>query len=379
MSEHVVVVGGSVAATAFIERLREVDGDQRVTVIDPDPHAPYDRPPLSKHYLAEGDPSDIAVDWGGLDVEIVRAAAVSLDSRARSVSIRDEAGVRSIPYDRALIATGALPIRLPFEPPDTFTLRSAEDAHRLRAAVRHGQHVAIIGAGAIGVELASSLTARGVRVTLLDRAAGPLERLLAGHLSAELTAWLEAAGVDCRWGAGITSVACTNGGWLIELNGQPDLTPDLVVSAVGSRPAVGWLEESGVLTDGALLVDDVGAVLIDGQPSPTLFAVGDAASRRIGDRTTRTESWEAARLQASHVASYLAGVEPEPDPLPYFWTEVAGRKVQVVGVLDPAGTLRLEFENPERGALQYAVEGVEGTAWIGVNAQPRIARLRMGG
>lgn len=379
MTRHLVVVGGSVAATAFIERLREVGVDDHVVVIDPDPHAPYDRPPLSKHYLVEGEPADIAVDWRDLDVELIRAEAMGLDLESQTIRTRAASGEGSVPFERLVIATGALPVRLPFEPPDTLTLRSADDAHLLRAAVRPGEHVAIIGAGAIGVELASSFAAQGVRVTLLDRALGPLERLLAGHLATELTKWLEEAGVRCVWNAGIMAVTHTDDGWSIQLKGQPDMRPDVVISAVGSRPAVGWLAESGALTGGALLVDEGGAVLIDGRASETVFAVGDVASRTVGNVISRTESWEAARQQASDVASHFADVDREPDSLAYFWTEVAGRKVQVVGLLDPAAAPALEFENPERAALLYKVEGSRGPAWIGINAQPRIARLRMGG
>lgn len=380
MSDQIVVVGGSVATTAFIERLRELGSTTRVVVVDADPDAPYDRPPLSKRYLVEGDVGDIAVDWSDLDVTLVRGLAIGVDRAGRELHVRTESGSsHGIPYGRLVIATGAVPARLPIEPPDTAVLRSAADARHLRQVAQEGTTAIIIGAGAIGVELASSLSVRGVRVVLLDRAGGPLERLLSGHLAGQITEWLTESGVDCRWHADIARIGRHGDRWRVELGDSEVLEGELLVSAVGARPAVAWLSESGLLTDGALIVDYGGRVLGPDGPIPDVSAMGDVVSRRAADGSLhRSESWASARRDGAVLAEDLCGVVRQPEPLPYFWTEVAGRNIQVVGTLNPGFAPQLEFENPERRAALYRVGSDGESAWIGVNAQPQIAKLLMG-
>lgn len=380
MSDQLVVVGASVATTAFLERMRELGDSRPITVVEGDPDAPYDRPPLSKSFLLGGDIEDIAVDWTGLGANRVNGWATGTWPAGKVLSIRnDKGGERELEYGQLVIATGATPVRLAIEPADTLTLRSAEDARRLRARASAGQRVTIIGAGAIGVELASSLTMRGSHVVLLDRAPGPLERLLSGHLAADVTQWLTTAGVDCRWGAGIGAIQRLRTGWRVELADGTRLDSDVLLSAVGARPSVGWLAGTTLLTDGLLLADERGRVTNAGGVVPDHFAIGDAVSRRYPDGTTeRSESWAAARLHGARLAEELCGALSEPGPRPYFWTEVAGRKVQVVGSLRPGMSLQVEFENPERGSVLYRASDGVAEAWIGVNAQPRIARLLMG-
>ncbi len=380
MSNELVVVGASVATAAFLERMRELGDVRPVTVVDGDPDAPYDRPPLSKSFLLGGDMADIAVDWTGLGANRVHGWAIGTRPASKVLSVRDDDGCESeLDYGQLVIATGATPVRLAIEPPDTLTLRSAEDARRLRARASAGRSVTIIGAGAIGVELASSLTLRGSHVVLLDRASGPLERLLSGHLAGDVTRWLTTAGVDCRWGADIAAIHRVTTGWRVELANGTSLDSDVLVSAVGARPAVGWLADTTLLTDGLLLADELGRVTNAGGVVPDHFAIGDAVSRLSPDGTTeRSESWAAARLHGARLAEALCGALSEPGPRPYFWTEVAGRKVQVVGSLRPGMSLQVEFENPERGSVLYRASDGVAEAWIGVNAQPRIAQLLTG-
>jgi len=383
MTIPLVVVGGSVATTAFIERMRELGNADPITVVDADPDAPYDRPPLSKHrYLIEARAEEIALDWSDLDVTMVRSQAVGVDWLGHLLQVRDEHGQpRDISYGRLVIATGASPARLPIEPPNTVVLRSAADARHVRTATADNQSVIIIGAGAIGVELASSLASSGSQVRLLDRAAGPLERLLAGHLAAETTTWLEEAGIVCRWGVGIAGIGRAENEWEVELDGGECLRADVLISAVGARPAVDWLSDSQLLTDGVLLADDRGRVTTPNGLASDIYAIGDVVTRLLPDGTReRTESWAAARQHGTHLAEVLSGAESQRAPAQYFWTEVAGRIIQIVGVLQPNAKLEVVATNPERRSVLYRVTGGPGEAdaWIGVNAQPLIARIQMG-
>lgn len=137
--------------------------------------------------------------------------------------------------------------------------------------------------------------------------------------------------------------------------------------------------DSGLLTEGALLVDDHGRVISRGHASENIFAMGDVVTRRLEDGSfRRTESWAAARQHATDLAEDLCGHGRRPTQKPYFWTEVAGRMVQVVGTLDAADPLTLESSNPDRRSAFYRVGADDANAaWIGVNSQPKIARLLM--
>lgn len=375
------VVGASVAGEALVSRLRDEGYGGRILVIDRDPRMPYERPPLSKRYLADSDPAEISVEWdAGLEVTV--AEAVSVDPEARELRVRfsGEADERALNYQRLVIATGAAPVRLPIEPDGVLRLRTAADADRIRAAATvPGTRVGIIGAGAIGVELATSLRALGCEVTVLDKADRPLERLLAGHLGGEVTGWLEGMGIECRWGVDIAEIAGDPGDWRVRLGSGESVPFDLLIGAVGARPTVEWLESSGLLSEGRLLCDTDGRVLGPQGPREHEFAIGDVVTRRFADGSlTRTESWTAAAEQGAQLADRLLGREPDDPEIPYFWTEVADRRVQVLGALRPGGELEIEFQNQTRGQVLYRVgEGEAADGWIGVNTPGQIAQRRM--
>jgi 3-phenylpropionate/trans-cinnamate dioxygenase ferredoxin reductase subunit len=379
MREKLIVVGASVAAAAFVDRLRELGYSEAMLVIDTDPDAPHDRPPLSKRFMTSPDTTDISLNWDTVLTPITWATALSMNAESRTLTVLTShtGRERVIEFDRLVIATGAEPVHLPIEPDGVLAFRTASDARRIRDMAVPGKRAAIIGAGAIGVELASSLRTLGVEVTVIDRAVAPLERLLSGYLGADVTSWLEVEGIECVWRAMIESIDRTDSGWEVSVAGRLPVVADFVITAVGAKPAVGWLRSSGLLQDGALLVDGTSNVVVDGKKVPGIFAIGDVASREVGDgRIIRTESWTAAREQGTRLAEDLRGVAHETDSLPYFWTEVAGRMIQVAGELPANGAVTVEFENPQRRSVLYRVEGSNGTTgWIGVNAQPRIAQL----
>lgn len=405
-----VVVGASVAAEALVTRLREGAGQGEgfagtILVIDRDPRMPYERPPLTKRYLTDPDDTDIAVEWeSGVSVTLAEATHLDAERRELTVVMGGDGSTGVVGYEQLVIATGAAPIRLPIEPDGVLRLRRAEDADRIREVAGSGARVGIIGAGAIGVELATSMNALGCAVTLLDKADRPLERLLAGHLGSEVTGWLEGLGVDCRWGVDIEGIDGAPGDWSVRLGGGEELRFDALVGAVGARPVVGWLESSGLLggdqssgderTGGQLVCDDAGRVLVPGGRQDRVFGIGDVVTRRFADGSlVRTESWSAAAEQGRQLADLLLGRSPAEAEISYFWTDVAGKKVQVLGALAREGRLWAEFENAARGAVLYRVAAGEsageggsegagealGGGWIGINAPAQIAQRRMAG
>lgn len=377
----IVVVGASVAAEAFTTRLHEIGFDGTILVVDRDTRMPYERPPLSKAFLTRPEDTELAVGWHET-VSIVPAEAVGVDAESKTVSLIELGSGKEflVGYQTLVIATGASPLRLPIEPAGVLRLRTVADSEAIRGAAAPGTRVGIIGAGAIGAELATSLTENGAEVVLLDKADRPLERLLAGHLGADVTSWLQSIGVDCRWGVDLERVSGSPGTWQLHCGDGSEIACDVLVSAVGVAPVTDWLEGSGLLTEGSLICSDEGRVIADGAEHPDIFAIGDVATHRDADgHLYRTESWTAAADSGARLAERIGGQPVSPAEPPYFWTDVAGRKVQVLGTPSRDGVISVEFENPDRGAVLYKVTAEDGTeGWIGVNAQPKIAMLRMG-
>jgi NADPH-dependent 2,4-dienoyl-CoA reductase/sulfur reductase-like enzyme len=226
-------------------------------------------------------------------------------------------------YDRLVLATGATPVRLP-GPGLQRVLRTLDDALELRGLLRPGLKLVVAGAGWIGAELATAAAAHGAVVTVLDAADAPLSAAVGAEVGAQTARWYAAAGVDLVLGQAVESVqpgglALAGGGWL---------AADEVVTAVGVRPATGWLDGSGVRLEAGVAADD-------GMRSsvPGVYAAGDCASfasRRFG-RRLRVEHWDVALHGPEVVAANLLGGSEVYDPVPYFWSEQFGKMLQYVG------------------------------------------------
>lgn len=369
------------AAEALTARLRELEFVGEILVIDRDKRMPYERPPLSKQFLTSGEDGFIEVEWEQ-QVEMICAEAVGVDVDSKTLELitLPEAKPLSVGFKKIVITTGASPFHLPIEPEGVWGLRTVDDAEKIRQAALKHASFGVIGAGAIGVELASSLSNLGVHVTLFDKADWPLERLLAGHLGETVASWLREIGVTCEFGADIKSISGVSGDWQIQLGDKRQLKFGALISAVGARPTVGWLADSGLLIDGQLICDSYGRVLTLNGFSTDVYGAGDVVTRKSPTGTlSRTESWAAASEQGMRLAEFLTHVDISEGEEPYFWTDVAGRKIQVFGSLSSDSSLEIDSENPERGSTLYRATAPDGTiGWIGINAQQAIAKLRMG-
>ncbi|HTV98688.1 MAG TPA: FAD-dependent oxidoreductase [Streptosporangiaceae bacterium] len=317
--ERIVVVGGGLAGLRTAEELRARGYAGAVTLVGAEHRPPYDRPPLSKRLMAgHVDDTTLREDMQtlGLDLRLGETATGLDDGVLRTD--RDEHR-----FDRLVLATGAVPVGLPGEGAQRF-LRTMDDALALRARLRPGLRLAIVGAGWIGAELATAAAARGCQVTVVEAAAAPLAAALGAEIGGLTAGWYPAAGVELRLDQAVDAVepgglALAGGGWL---------AADEVVTAIGVRPATGWLEGSGVALDNGVAADDQLRTSV-----PGVFAVGDCAafwSRRY-QRRLRFEHWDVALRAPAVVAANLAGAAEVYDPVPYFWSEQFGRMVQYVG------------------------------------------------
>jgi 3-phenylpropionate/trans-cinnamate dioxygenase ferredoxin reductase subunit len=338
-TERLVVVGAGLAGLRTVVELRARDYPGRITMIGAEERPPYDRPPLSKKVLTDGVDPSLDADFRALDVDFRPGQeAIGLDAAARVVVTNHD----SYSFEKLVIATGAAPIALPGPGRQRF-LRTYDDALSLRGLLRPGLRLAIVGAGWIGAELATAAATLGASVTVVEAAPAPLAVALGEQMGARTAPWYAAAGVTLRTGVTVESVQA--GGLVLAgtdgRGGEEWLPADEVVTAVGVRPAVGWLGGSGVSLaegkPGGILVDaGLRASLPGVAGAPEVYAAGDCAAFESGLFGTRmrVEHWDNALHAPEVVAANIAG-GPEArevyDPVPYFWSEQFGRMVQYVG------------------------------------------------
>jgi NADPH-dependent 2,4-dienoyl-CoA reductase/sulfur reductase-like enzyme len=328
-SGRVVVAGAGLAGLRTAEELRTRGYVGRIVLIGAEARPPYDRPPLSKKVLTEANPPDpsLRADFAALDVDFrAGESAVGLDPGGELRT--DRAGYE---FDHLVIATGALPVALPGPGRQRF-LRTYEDALALRGLLTPRLRLAIVGAGWIGAELATAAVGHGCKVTVVEAGPAPIAAAVSAQIGALTSAWYEEAGVELRTGTAVESVAAgglalAGGGWI---------AADEVVTAVGVRPAVGWLSGTGLALENGVAVDAGLRASV-----PGVYAVGDCAafeSLRFG-RRLRFEHWDVALHAPEVVAANVAGGAEVYDPVPYFWSEQFGRMVQYVGYHGDAASL----------------------------------------
>jgi 3-phenylpropionate/trans-cinnamate dioxygenase ferredoxin reductase component len=328
----VVIVGGGLAAQRCAEALRRRGYDGAVRMVCAEPEPPYDRPPLSKELLA-GDVDEETVAYRpawwyeekGVEL-LLGVRAEGLDPAARRLRLDSGA---ELAYEKLLIATGGGARRLPFLEgyENVHYLRTLAGARRLRGELGASARPAVVGAGFIGQEVAATARRLGVEVTMIEA----LETPLAPILGAELGAWFaelhREEGVRVLTG---TMLEGARGKGRVEelvLAGGARLACDAVVVGVGTMPATGWLEGSGLGADG-VRTDTAGRTTI-----PDVFAAGDASlpfDPRFGVHA-RTEHWDAAAWQGAAAAKSMLGEYPGTPPLPSFWSDQYGLRIQYVG------------------------------------------------
>ncbi len=324
--ERTLVTGAGLAGLRTVQALRERGYAGRITLIGAEDRPPYDRPPLSKKVLTDGVDPSLHADFAALGVDFRPGETATGLAEAALLTTRGKC-----PFDCLVVATGAVPVALPGPGPQRF-LRTLDDALALRGLLRPGLRLAIVGAGWIGAELATAAAAAGCRVTVIEAGQAPLAAALGAQAGSRTAPWYERAGVELRTGTAVESVqrgglALAGGGWL---------AADEVVTAVGVRPAVGWLAGSGLLLDNGVAVDSRLRASL-----PGVYAAGDCAafeSVRFG-RRLRVEHWDNALRAPEALAVNILGGGQVYDPVPYFWSEQFGRMVQYAGHHDPADRL----------------------------------------
>jgi NADPH-dependent 2,4-dienoyl-CoA reductase/sulfur reductase-like enzyme len=379
----VVVVGGGIAGVSTVAELRKHGYVGDLTLLSADP-IPYDRPPLSKEYLAgRRDLGSIALqapEWYAeqrIDL-VADALAVALDPVAGTVELSDG---RQFSADRIVLATGGNPLwpdvervvrELPDRPPvgsgqgaglsatRVHTLRSAEDADALRGVLHPGVRLLVAGAGLIGAEVASTARKLGCEVVLVD----PVDPPIAAAVGVQVAAWLHSLhavhGVETVT-ATVERLESTSTGVVAHIAGEAEpRTFDAVLLAVGMVPDTALAKAAGLDIDNGVVVDDDQVT-----SHPKVLAVGDCARRR-GHR--RAEHWEAALHDGQRAAATILGIGASVRTAPWFWTDRNDLHVEAVGEMRSPDA---EHQTVVRGVLgepPFSVFTLRGERVIGAVA-----------
>lgn len=339
----VVIAGGGLAAQRCCETLRTAGYDGRIVMVCAEDRPPYDRPPLSKELLAGTRTPDTlgfrSAEWyddAGVELRL-GVAARRLDRATRTLELH---GGERLVYDRLLVATGARPRRLTALDgyDNVLALRDADDAHRLRKFLDPGAQLAVVGAGFIGLEVASTARALGAKVTVVEALQTPLAGVL-GPLPGRRLATLHGRhDVAVLGGSRIVAVRGGRRAEELVLDGGPRVACDVVVTGVGVEPATDWLAGSG-LDPAGVRTDPAGRT-----PFPAVFAAGDAAlafdpfeSRHVGGA-----HWDGAARQGAAAARAMLGLDPGPPPVPSFWSDQHGLRIHGVGRPRPSDAVHLD-------------------------------------
>ncbi|MEO6793471.1 MAG: FAD-dependent oxidoreductase, partial [Mycobacterium sp.] len=330
-----VIVGAGLAGAKAAEALRDKNFDGKIVLLGEEQHLPYERPPLSKEFLAgKKTLSDFTVnaqDWyREHDVDLRVARVVALDRAGHTVGLADGT---SVGYNKLLLATGSRSRRVPIPGADArgvHYLRTIDDASALDSALAQGTPLAVVGAGWIGMEVAASARQRGIDVTVVETATLPLLSSLGAENGTIFADLHREHGVDLRLGSTVAEIT-TDGGTAtgLRLGDGSQISAGAVLVAVGAQPNIELAEQAGLSTgDGGVLVD-AGLRSSD----PDVFAVGDIAAAQhpvLGTRI-RTEHWANALKQPAVAVSGMLGEPAEYAELPYFFTDQYDLGMEYVG------------------------------------------------
>jgi 3-phenylpropionate/trans-cinnamate dioxygenase ferredoxin reductase component len=384
VSAPIVLVGGGLATGTAVRELRSQGYTGDLVVIAGESHPPYERPPLSKGYLLGNEPAEKALvnveSWyAEHDVDLhtgVTVEAVDPDSRTL------RAGGRDLEWSGLLLATGATPRRLAMADDSgvpVHYLRTLEDSTELKAQLRDGVRIGVIGGGWIGLEVASAARQHGAEVVVLEALDQPLRNVLGTEVGALFAQLHREKGVDVRTGAQIDTISSGSDGATIGLAGGDTLTVDRLVVGVGVAPQTDLASAAGIAVDNGILVDSGLHT-----SAPGILAAGDVANvdHPVLGHRLRVEHWDTAIKHGTVAATNLLGGNAVADDLPYFFTDQYALGIEYVGNPGPDGFDRVVITGDTDGPVEqrtfrvWFMRGQRVVAGMHVNDWDAISRVR---
>ena len=355
-----VIIGAGQTAAAAIRALRKAGFNGAIDLVGDEAHLPYERPPLSKEMLLGRGNLDACTRLSQIDAESfgvrlhLGQQAIAVDPTRKQVVLAQD---KALPYDALLIATGGRARRLNIpgsDRPGVLHLRTIEDAAAIDRALASATHVAIVGGGFIGLELASAAISRNVAVTVLEREPEIMMRLLPMPLGRTFRRVAETHGVDVRRHADIREIT-QRGSKLGVVTGQDTIEVDAVFVGIGLEPAIDLAAAAGCATGGGIEVDAEGRTSV-----PGIWAAGDCALHHVlrDGRRIRLESWHNAEEQGAAAGRSMAGATRDTTAKkPWFWTDQFGLNIQMIGSISPRDTVIREGDiDAAAGAVYRTID-----------------------
>ncbi len=326
----IVIIGAGAAGFACAEMLRRRGYKGALTMLSTDTDAPYDRPNLSKDYLAGNAPPewmplrpDQFYRENAIDMQL-GVTVTAIDTQARHVFLDDG---RAIEFDRLLIATGAEPVRPPIpgaELSHVFTLRSFADGRALANAAEKARSAVVLGSGFIGLETAAALRERGLKMHVVSQDVRPLEKVLGSALGDFIAGLHKDQGVTFHMQTSIETISAE----AVTLGSGARIDADLVILGTGVRPRITLAKQAGLPVENGILVDAQLQTPVAG-----IYAAGDVARwpGAQGGETTCIEHWVVAERQGQVVAGNMLGENKPFDDTPFFWSAHYDVTIRYVG------------------------------------------------
>jgi len=377
MAKAYVIVGGSLAGATAAVTLREEGADGSVMLIGAEGEPPYERPPLSKAYLRGEVPFDKslvrpAAFYGEHGVEtMLGVRAARIDPSAKFVELDDR---RRVPFDVLLIATGCRNRRISIpgsELEGIYSLRTVEDADRIKAEIGVGRRVVVVGMGFIGSEVAASLRQKGLDVVAIEPAKTPLFRVLGEAVGQRLADLHRAHGVRTIFedtvaafeGAQRVSSVLTKSGLRLEC--------DFVVAGIGVEPVVDILDGTGVRVDNGVVVDQYCQTSV-----PGIYAAGDVANHYhpVFERQIRVEHWHNAVKQGAAAARNMLGRAVPYDEIHWFWSDQYDANLQYAGFHTKWDQLAVRGRLDSGSFLAFYINDGRIDAVVGLNRAKDVRR-----
>jgi 3-phenylpropionate/trans-cinnamate dioxygenase ferredoxin reductase subunit len=377
VTRNVRIVGAGQAGLQVALSLRDRGYGGEVTLIGGEPHLPYHRPPLSKRGLAEAiGPEALAIrsreaiERQGICLCLGNPAE-SIDRTQRHVRFADGT---TLAYDTLVLATGSRPRRLSLPGADRSNvamLKDYADLQRLRGLLDGTRHAVLIGGGFVGLELASSLTQRGISVVILEAGPRILGRVASADLSAHIEATHRARGVDIRTGAAVATLMHARGATTVVLASGENIDTDLVLVGIGADADDRLAATAGLRTDRGILVDGEGRT-----SDAAIYAAGDCTrfDHPFYGSNLRIESVNNALEQGRWVAANIMGQGAGLNAVPWFWSDQFDVKIQLAGL--PSRFDQLEVVPTDVGFVRHYVRGGVLRAVEAVNAPRAFMQAR---
>jgi len=370
-SETYVIVGASLAGAKAAEALRDKGFEGQIVLIGSEQHLPYERPPLSKGYLAGSAAREKVYvhpeSWyaeHGIELRLNQTVS-RIDRDARRVELADGG---QIGYDKLLLTTGASPRTLSVPGADAggvYLLRTLDESDSLRELLSRISRLVVIGAGWIGLEVAAAARQAGVEVTVVESAELPLLRVLGSEVARVFADLHVQHGVDFRFNASLAEIRTSEGRATgVSLGDGTVIEADAVLVGVGVKPNSDLAEAAGLSVDNGIVVDSSLAT-----SDPRIFAAGDVANamNAVYNKHVRVEHWANALNQPVTAAAAMLGQPAIHDQLPYFFTDQYDLGMEYVGLVDPGGYDEVVFRGDVAGREFIAFWVRDGRVLAGMN------------